>query len=190
MCQKQQYLQLYKISTRVFVQSPRWVENEDPPQNHLETARNRFWRLLDTKGLQETTWLLTIFNYTKFWPRSSSELMPSLVSISFNIFITDDRNVSEILLRPVCAWTWKHIMFCVNLLCSLSQVFCTWIVLQLHLINLYWNNFVPKKTGNPCKYLLSCKLLMKSAVTHTPATCFSVLRKSPAQKRNASPIKF
>ena len=53
-------------------------------------------------------------------------LMPSLVSIGVNIFITDDRNVSEILLRPVCTWTWKHMMFCVNLLCSLSQVFCTW----------------------------------------------------------------
>ena len=35
-------------------------------------------------------------------------------------------------------------------------------------MNLYWNNFVPKKTGNPCKYLLSCKLLMK--ITHTPAS--------------------
>ena len=61
-----------------------------------------------------------------------------------------------------------------------AKYFVCEIILQLHSINLYWNNFVPKKTGNPCKYLLSCKLLMK--ITHTPATYFSVLRKSPEQK--------
>ena len=74
--------------------------------------------------------------------------------------------------------------FCVNILCSLSQVFCTlnYITTSLN------NNFVPEKNGNPCKYLLSCRLLMK--ITHTPVTYFSVLRKMPAQKRNASPIKF
>ena len=71
--------------------------------------------------------------------------------------------------------------FCVNILCSLSQVFCTLNYITTSLNKLvYWNNFVPKKTGNPCKYLLSCTLLMK--ITHTPATYFSVLRKSPAQK--------
>ena len=43
MCKKQEYLQLYKISTS--------VENEDPPQNHLETAGNCFQRLLDTEGV-------------------------------------------------------------------------------------------------------------------------------------------
>ena len=45
MCKKQQDLQLYKISTRVFVFyiiSPVPVQNEDPPQNHLETAGSCF----------------------------------------------------------------------------------------------------------------------------------------------------
>ena len=51
------------------------------------------------------------------------------------------------------------------------------IWLQLHSINLYWNNLAPKKTSNPCKYLLSSRLSMK--IRHTPVTYFSVLRKSP-----------
>ena len=46
MCKKQQDLQLYESSTRAFVfyipPPPPCVENEDPPDNHLETARNYF----------------------------------------------------------------------------------------------------------------------------------------------------
>ena len=44
MCKKQQYLQLYNISTRVFFfyTIPRSVENEGPPKNHLETAGTSF----------------------------------------------------------------------------------------------------------------------------------------------------
>ena len=56
-----------------------------------------------------------------------------------------------------------------------AKYFVREIILQLQSINLYWNNFVPKETGNPCKYPLSCKLLMK--ITHS-----SHLFQCPSQK--------
>ena len=48
-----------------------------------------------------------------------------------------------------------------------AKYFVREIILQLHSINLYWNNFVPKKTYDPCKYLLFYKLLINENHTHS-----------------------
>ena len=68
-----------------------------------------------------------------------------------------------------------------------AKYFVREIILQLHSISLYWNNFVPKKTGNPCKYLLSCKLLMK--ITHS-SHLFQCPSKKPCTEEKRFPNKI
>ena len=110
-------------------------------------------------------------------------IMLSLVSISVNIFTWKIRVFILCSQWRLYYWRQKrfrHVYITASLRVNQKThfvwiFFVLWakyfvreIILQLHSINLYWNNFVPKKTGNPCKYLLSCKLLMK--ITHTPAS--------------------
>ena len=65
MCKKQQDLQLSMKFTRVFFfvfyLTPPNEENQDPPQNHLEMARNCLQPLLDTRELSIR--YNTIINY-------------------------------------------------------------------------------------------------------------------------------
>ena len=101
--------------------------------------------------------------------------MPNLVSISLNIFIWKIRVLKPLHARSHVFITDNGKRFRDFITASLrvnqkthfvwmffvlwAKYFVSEIILQLHSINLYWNNFVPKKTGNPCKYLLSYKLL-------------------------------
>ena len=60
------------------------------------------------------------------------------------------------------------------------------IWLQLHSINLYWNNLVPKNTGNPCKYLLSCSSINENQ-THS-SHLFQCLSEKPYPRCEQRPF--